>query len=160
MIRITASLGLLLSLECIINGIYVREQSKISWGGNQKRIHVRHISLFWVFIHVGVRICRIHIPFRGFTSGCFPSFFVPIRIPILIFSNHRPASVRPLPKSLWSYETPSVLNFSLCINISYRVFIKYGVFSFISHFPSLSVCVHNGRSNTSAVAELAEFTKV
>ena len=27
-------------------------------------------------------------------------------------------------------------------------------------FPSVSVCVHNGRSNTSAAAELAEFRKI
>ena len=50
--------------------------------------------------------------------------------------------------------------------ILYRVFIKYCVISKIlkyipdSGFPSVSVCVHNGRSNTSAAAELAEFRKI
>ena len=51
----------------------------------------------------------------------------------------------------------------------YRVFIKYCVLSEILkyvpdsglyRFPlSVSVCVHNGRSNTSAAAELAELRK-
>ena len=53
---------------------------------------------------------------------------------------------------------------------TYRVFIKYCVISKIlkyipdsvlSRFPlGASVCVHNGGSNTSAAAELAEFRKV
>ena len=51
-----------------------------------------------------------------------------------------------------------------------RVFIKYCVLSEILkyvpdsglyRFPlSVSVCVHNGRSNTSTAAELAEFRKI
>ena len=54
--------------------------------------------------------------------------------------------------------------------IRYNVFIKYCVFSKILKyipdslaalgFPAVSVSVHNGRSNTSAAAELAEFRKI
>ena len=49
------------------------------------------------------------------------------------------------------------------------MFIKYCAFSKISNmfqtltslgFPSVSVCVHNSRSNTSNAAELAEFGKI
>ena len=47
---------------------------------------------------------------------------------------------------------------------SYRVFIKYCVFSELFKifcFPSVSVCVHTpGRKKTSAAAELAEFRKI
>ena len=47
----------------------------------------------------------------------------------------------------------------------YRVFIKYFVFSKILKYIldsvlSVSVSVHNGISNTSAAAELAEFRKI
>ena len=40
--------------------------------------------------------------------------------------------------------------------------VIYKIFKYIqdSGFPSMSVCVHNGRSNTSAAAELAEFRKI
>ena len=51
----------------------------------------------------------------------------------------------------------------------YRVFIKYCVFEYskiysglwpLSVSPTVSVCVHNGSSNTSTAAELAEFRKI
>ena len=38
--------------------------------------------------------------------------------------------------------------------------LKYIPDSGLSRFPLGSVCVHNGRSNTSAAAELAEFRKI
>ena len=53
--------------------------------------------------------------------------------------------------------------------LKYRVFIKYCVFPRFWNifrtlaalgFPSVSVCVHNGRSKTSNVAELAEIRKI
>ena len=53
---------------------------------------------------------------------------------------------------------------------TYRVFIKYCAISkTLKYIPNsglsqlplgVSVCVHNGRSNTSAIAELAEFEKI
>ena len=54
------------------------------------------------------------------------------------------------------------------IEMNYMVFIKYCVFRKFEIYSGLwpfsvspvSVCVHNGRSNTSAAAELAEFRKI
>ena len=52
---------------------------------------------------------------------------------------------------------------------NYRVLIKYCVYEDfkiysglwpLSVSPSVSVCVHNGRENTSPTAELAEFRKI
>ena len=53
---------------------------------------------------------------------------------------------------------------TLQTNFSYRVLIKYCVFSKILEyipdslgFPSVSVSVHNGRSNTSAASEKTQY---
>ena len=76
----------------------------------------------------------------------------------------------PLGELVFFQVLKRVSYMSFYVNEYYRVFIKYCVFFedfkiYSGLWPlsvslRVSVCVHNGRSNTSAAAELAEFRKI